>query len=174
MQATLTERAGPERHDALRRVCSRNKLFASVHLAPLRLRFPRLAYIRFLLRLIVVGRSILDPSLRHTTCMTCGAVRNVCAPSNSSAVYIPLPSRPTRTYTRARVHGCRRANHVLEPLAAHTTRRRHCRRRRPPRMAAASLCKGTRALCAGPRGYSCNGRLDPPTSNGNVSVRLCV
>jgi hypothetical protein len=49
LQATLAERADPERCDALRRVCCRNELFASVHLTPLRLGFPRLAYIRLIL-----------------------------------------------------------------------------------------------------------------------------
>jgi hypothetical protein len=49
VQASLTERAGPERYDALRRFGSHNELFASVLLAPLRLRFPRLASIRLML-----------------------------------------------------------------------------------------------------------------------------
>jgi hypothetical protein len=45
LQATLAERADPERCDALRRVCCYNELTPSVHLTPLRFRFPRLAYI---------------------------------------------------------------------------------------------------------------------------------
>jgi hypothetical protein len=49
VQAISTERADPERYDALRLVCCHNELFASMHLTPLWLRFPRLAYIRLTL-----------------------------------------------------------------------------------------------------------------------------